>query len=232
MPGWWLALPQRQFLPASHLLPHFYAYRAPYLTPGPPHSYVTADSLRPAHLRLTLQVDFASRTLAGAAIWWLAGSALAAPAELVLDTRDLTIEGVMLGDAPAGPAAAYTLGPAPDPVLGSALRIAVPAGTVAVREAYRTQPGAAALQWLALAQTAGQHPFLFTQSQTILARTWVPCPDSPGIRFSYEAEVEITGAERGQLLALMSATDNHHTTPPTGATAFGSPSRCRPTCWH
>ena len=48
---------------------------------------------------------------------------------------------------------------------------------------YLTTPAAAALQWLEPAQTAGgKRPYLFTQSQAILARTWVPCQDSPGVQ--------------------------------------------------
>ena len=176
----------------------------PYPPPAPdPHSFARGPAL--PHLALTLAVDFANQTLAGAATWHLAAPTVEAT-ELVLDTRDLVMEGAWADAAGTGPAVAYALGPA-DATLGRALHLPLPAGTAAVRLAYRTSPHAAALQWLAPAQTAGQHPFLFTQSQAILARTWLPCPDSPGRRFTYEAEVEILGAERGQLLALMSATN-------------------------
>ncbi|MBC7447711.1 MAG: M1 family metallopeptidase, partial [Hymenobacteraceae bacterium] len=70
---------------------------------------------------------------------------------------------------------------------------------------YATNPaGADALQWLQPAQTAGRRqPLLFTQSQAILARTWVPIQDSPGIRFTYDARVEVPS----HLVALMSATN-------------------------
>lgn len=187
-----------------------------------PHSYASQSARRVRHLRLQLAVDFASRTLAGTVTWLLAetpaGSAPGATAEFILDTRDLRIERVSLGETADGPAADYRLDPA-DPVLGQALRIGVPTGTPAVCITYRTVPEAAALQWLSLTQTAGAHPFLFTQSQAILARTWLPCPDSPGIRFTYEAAVEILGAERGQLLALMSA-ENPQTTAPDGRYQF------------
>ncbi|MGI4872971.1 MAG: M1 family metallopeptidase [Janthinobacterium lividum] len=169
-----------------------------------PHSYAATASLRVRHLRLALTIDFARRTLAGTATWLLA-EASATDAELVLDTRDLTLTGAWLGEVAGGPATTnFTMGP-PDAVLGQALHLPVPAGTTAVSLTYHTAPEAAALQWLEPAQTAGQHPFLFTQSQAILARTWLPCQDSPGIRFTYEATVEILGEERGQLLALMSA---------------------------
>jgi leukotriene-A4 hydrolase len=184
-----------------------------------PHSYAQGPALR--HLRLALRIDFAQRELAGSATWLLA-EPVAAATVLVLDTRDLTIEGVSLGEAASATPLAYSLA-APDAVLGQALRLELPAGTSAISIRYRTSPGAAALQWLAPAQTAGQHPFLFTQSQAILARTWLPCPDSPGLRFSYEAEVTIEGAERGQLLALMSAADNPQATAPDGCYSFRQP---------
>jgi aminopeptidase N len=197
--------------------------------PADPHSYAQGPALR--HLQLKLTVDFAQQMLAGSATWLLA-EPLATAATLVFDTRELTIESTMASPALAAGATAdaaaqlapvpYALG-APDAVLGQALRVELPAGTTTVRVAYRTSPGAAAVQWLAPAQTAGAHPFLFTQSQAILARTWLPCPDSPGRRFSYEATVEVLGPERGQLLALMSAADNPQATAPDGRYHFRQP---------
>ncbi len=177
-----------------------------------PHSYAGQGTLRVRHLRLQVAVDFAQRTLAATATWWLTEPTAGGPATLVLDTRGLLLDAVSRGESADGPAASYRLETA-DPVLGQALRIEVPAGTAAISIAYRTVPEAAALQWLAPAQTAGAHPFLFTQSQAILARTWLPCQDSPGIRFTYEATVEVLGPERGQLLALMSAENPQHTAP-------------------
>ncbi|RZK22231.1 MAG: aminopeptidase, partial [Hymenobacter sp.] len=194
-----------------------------YVLAPDPHSYASLRALRVRHLRLYLSVDFSQRTLAGTATWLLADGAAtlgpaAAEAGLVLDTHGLLLEGVYLGETAADPAAKYHLAAA-DPVLGQALHIELPVGTAAVTIRYRTGPAAAALQWLSPTQTAGEYPFLFTQSQAILARTWLPCQDSPGIRFTYEATVEVLGAERGQLLALMSA-ENPRWTAPDGRYQF------------
>ena len=61
---------------------------------------------------------------------------------------------------------------------------------------------ARALQWLSPEQTADKtKPFLFTQGQAILTRTWIPVQDSPGIRFTYNAKVKVPN----DLMALMSA---------------------------
>lgn len=163
-----------------------------------PHSCARPADVAVHHLALDLTVDFAARTLAGHATWHLTSAAGAT--ELWLDTRDLLIDAVQLG-GPDGTPAPFRLGAA-DPVLGQALRIELAPGTEQVTIRYRTTPGAAALQWLVPEQTAGrQHPFLFTQSQAILARTWLPCQDSPGVRFTYEARVQAPA----ELLALMSA---------------------------
>jgi len=61
-----------------------------------------------------------------------------------------------------------------------------------VKIRYSTDPTATALQWLAPEQTAGkERPFLYTQSQAIHARSWIPLQDSPGVRVTYEARVRV-----------------------------------------
>ncbi|MBO2007677.1 M1 family metallopeptidase [Hymenobacter negativus] len=177
-----------------------------FLTPPPsalptdPHSFASRSSARVQHLALDLTVDFDTRTLSGSATWQLAE--LGPATEVVFDTRNLTIESVEVLDADGTAAPSiYTLDSTPDVVLGQGLSVALTPTASAVRIRYRTAPTAAALQWLAPEQTAGTEPFLFTQSQAILARTWLPCQDSPGIRFTYEATVRVPV----HLLALMSA---------------------------
>ena len=104
--------------------------------------------------------------------------------ELILDTRDLTIHEVEN-------AASFEVGPA-DPIFGAPLRIRLN-GADFVRIHYSTSPAASGLQWLEPAQTAGKvHPFLYTQSQAIHARSWIPLQDSPAVRVTYTARV-VTG---------------------------------------
>ena len=55
---------------------------------------------------------------------------------------------------------------------------------------YASAPDAEALQWLEPEQTAGgEYPFVFSQGQAILNRTWIPTQDSPGIRQTWEARI-------------------------------------------
>jgi leukotriene-A4 hydrolase len=119
-------------------------------------------------------------------------------AHVALDTRDLEIEAVT--DA-AGAPLQWRLGAA-DPILGRALRVDLPADRRRIVIRYRTSPGAAALQWLTPEQTAAKrHPYLFSQGQAILTRTWIPTQDSPGIRQSYDARIVVPA----ELRAVMSA---------------------------
>lgn len=183
---------------------------------GPdPHSYANYDAVLVRDLKLDLVVSFEQRTLAGTAeltlMWRKAG-----PRQLVLDTRDLGIERVSAVESDGStPPLPFTVGPR-DPIFGSKLVIQVKPGHLPerVRIEYKTSPSASGLQWLSPAQTAGkQHPFLFSQSQAIHARSWVPIQDTPAVRFTYSARVRTPPG----LLARMSA-DNR---PPAQAAAAG-----------
>lgn len=163
-----------------------------------PHSFAHPAEAVVKHLNLDIAVDFSGKTIIGTADWTLQTSADAK--HLFLDTRDLDIRSVT--DAQGNPLE-FRIGEKQQ-YLGQPLEIDLKPGTQQVKVAFATRPEAGALQWLSPEQTAGkQHPFLFTQSQAILARTWLPCQDSPGIRFTYSAKVKVPA----ELMAVMSASN-------------------------
>ncbi len=180
-------------------------------------SYAEPDKVAIKHLALDLKLDFDKKTLAGTATLDLDWKDKAANA-LVLDTRDLTIEKIEGGDGTNWQALTFELAPR-DAIFGSKLSIAMPAQSPKVRISYQTSPQASGLQWLTPAMTLGKKtPFMFSQSQAIHARSWVPLQDTPGVRFTYEAHVTTPK----NAIALMSA-DNDPKAPRDGDYSFKMP---------
>ncbi|MFL5382600.1 MAG: M1 family metallopeptidase [Longimicrobiaceae bacterium] len=166
------------------------------LLPRDVHSFARPNEARVTHVELDLTTDFGAKRLGGTAT--LNVQAAPGAREIVLDTKNLAIARVT--DA-AGQPLRWTLG-AVDSILGQPLTVELPAGTRKIVVHYATNPGAAALQWLTPEQTAGKrHPYLFSQGQAILTRTWVPTQDSPGIRQTYGARITVPA----ELKAVMSA---------------------------
>ena len=153
------------------------------------HSYAEPGQVRTKDIALALAIDFAKKTLSGSATYtldWVNPKA----GRLVLDTRDLTIEKVV-GERADGKWGdlIFALEPA-DKLLGAKLSIAAPDRPKRVRITYTTSPNASGLQWLTPEMTQGKAaPFMFSQSQQIHARSWVPIQDTPQVRFTYTAHV-------------------------------------------
>ena len=159
------------------------------------HSFSEPHHVVTTHLDLDVEVDFEKEIISGEARYEIQN--LTGHNQLVLDVNGLEIDKVTIDNK----ASSFHLGDQ-DSILGQPLIIDVDEDTKAVSIFYQTGTEAKALQWLNPKQTAGKkHPFLFTQSQAILARTWLPCQDSPGVRFSYTAKVKVPK----DLLAIMSA---------------------------
>lgn len=163
-----------------------------------PHSFSKPSEAAVTHLKWKAVVDFHKRIIHATASWQIK---VAANADIImLDTKGLKIHKITLDN---GKPAEYRLAD-PDSILGRALAILIQPDTKQINIEYDTSPEGEAVQWLEPSQTAGKkNPFLFTQSQAILARSWVPCQDSPGVRFTYDADVTVPP----DLLALMSASN-------------------------
>ena len=177
------------------------------------HSFANVEQFRVTRLSLDLRVDSDQKVLRGVAglrIKRLDPNAT----ELILDTRDLNVTAVdqkpqdVLG-ALSKTETTWVSRPyhfeRKDKILGQALVIELPPSkksTEFVRIEYETSPTASALQWLAPEQTAGKRkPFLFTQSEAIGARSWIPLQDTPQVRMTYKAIIRTSP----DVLAVMSA---------------------------
>lgn len=158
-----------------------------------PHSCWNDEGAQIKHIEFDLLVDFDMKVLRGTAEYHFDRKL---SEELLLDTRDLTIEKVEAD----GTELNWIL--SDSTFLGRILTIRETKGLASLRIRFKTSRDAAALQWLAPEQTAGkQHPYVFSQCQPILARTVFPCHDTPAVRFTYEATLRVP---RG-LTAVMAA---------------------------
>ena len=176
------------------------------------HSYANVDQFRTTHLDLNLRVDFGFKTITGSVTLELKRLDPRST-QLVLDTKDLMILDVMqkATDVLGATAKNQTIWVSrpfhlekPDPILGSALVIDLPPskkGTESIKIDYETLESSSALQWLTEKQTARHKPFLYTESEPIGARTWIPLQDTPQVRATYKAKVH---TDQG-LRAVMSA---------------------------
>lgn len=186
-------------------------------------SFANTDQFVTEHLALDLIVDFDAEELRGSALLTMRKLDFGAT-EIILDTRDLRISAVqvLLADGVAL-AADHRFGGS-DTVKGTPLIISLPdaakaATQLGLKLQYTTSPDSTALQWLPPELTAGgKHPLMFSQSQAIHARSWVPLQDTPAVRITYDAVIHTPP----QLLALMSA-DNDPLTPRGGEYHFEMP---------
>jgi leukotriene-A4 hydrolase len=174
-----------------------------------PFTFANTDQFVSRHLELELAVDFSRQRLEGSVIHHMECREPGAET-VVLDTRGLQIERVQLLRA-SGTAGdlQFDLGPT-DPVRGGPLHIRLPVGLgceggFQLKIDYRTGPEASAIMWLPPDMTAGgEYPFMFTQSQSIHARSWIPLQDTPAVRLTYEAVIRTPP----ELLAVMSANND------------------------
>jgi leukotriene-A4 hydrolase len=167
-------------------------------------SFSRHDEVKMTHLNLNLEVNFKRQILEGYAI--IDYQVIKPEAKrLVLDSRGLKIKRVeslhdsknnkllwRKGDSIAG--------------LGTELIIDLPTDHTAIKIHYQTMPEASGLQWLEPEKTSGKKsPYLFSQSQAIHARSWIPIQDTPSVRVTYDATMHV----KPGLRVVMSADNNN-----------------------
>ncbi|MDR6093270.1 M1 family metallopeptidase [Stenotrophomonas sp. SORGH_AS_0321] len=164
-------------------------------------SYAEPEKVVIKDIALDLKLDFDAKQIGGTATYTLEWKDKDAK-QLVLDTRELNVAKVEAVAADgARSALPFVLAPV-DKVFGSKLTIEALAQPTKVEISYHTAPTASGLQWLEPSMTEGkQLPFMFSQSQAIHARSWVPLQDTPSVRFTYSAHV----TSRPDVMVLMSA---------------------------
>ncbi len=167
------------------------------------HTAASRSAARVQHLSLDITVDMDKHVISGTANYKLTENTNCDT--IYFDTKDLKI--TKITDVDSHQDLNFELFNK-DEILGSALEVFVNKDTKNISIEYATSENAAALQWI-------DSSFLYTQSQAILARSWIPCQDGPGIRFTYDAKVRVPS----KYLAVMSA-ENPQTKNDSGVYTF------------
>ncbi|GGQ22151.1 M1 family metallopeptidase [Shewanella litoralis] len=163
------------------------------------HSSANTDALCVHHVDININVDFIAQQLSGTVTLFF--NRKQTQSVLIIDGRDLFIDNIT--DLHGQPLA-YECEDV-NPILGQRWLINVGLLITQVVVHYHTSPKAQGLQWLSAEQTLGkQLPYLFSQSQPINARSWLPLQDSPKARVTFNATVK---APLG-LRVVMSANNN------------------------
>jgi leukotriene-A4 hydrolase len=167
------------------------------------------QAVKTQHLKLQWNVDFENHVLDGWAEHTMVILQPGVPSSrAIFDTSS----GLRVHKAEVnGVEAAFKFG-APHAIFGTPLEVSLTTAgllnkgnTVVVRIHYTTTPTASACQWLPPAQTAGKkHPYLFTQSQAIHARSIFPCQDAPAVKMTYSARVRVPQWATALMSALRS----------------------------
>ncbi|MCZ4409860.1 M1 family metallopeptidase [Cryomorphaceae bacterium 1068] len=159
------------------------------------HSFSKPNDVAVTHISLDLMVSFEDRIISGTVVYNIERNT---QGDLILDTDGLTITAAR--DAATNKELQFSLNEGDD--YGNELVIELNDETKKVAVDYSTSPDAAALLWMDPEQTNdGKAPFLFTQGQAILTRSWIPIQDSPAVRVTYDAKVTVPSG----MMALMSA---------------------------
>ena len=160
------------------------------------HSYSNVNEINTTHLHLDIAVDFDKKELKGVVRHTMNNTGVN---RVIFDMYGLSIEKVTIGEDEKE--TTYTIGEEL-PTLGAPLIVDIEPTTTVVNIYYSTTDASSALDWLAPELTMSkEHPFLYTQGQAILTRTWIPVQDIPSNRITYSADVKVPLG----LLALMSA---------------------------
>ncbi len=163
------------------------------------HSYSNISEVRTKHLDLELDVNFKNQTIYGVARHTIEN--LGADT-VIFDIKNLEIQKITTGLGEEKETN-FLIGEwDKDSLLGQPLLVKIEPTTKYVNIYYETTQKTEAIDWLPAELTDGKsHPYMYTQGQAILTRSWIPLQDSPANRLTYSAEVKVPK----ELMAVMSA---------------------------
>lgn len=164
------------------------------------HSYSNTNEAHTTHLHLDLDVSFKDKSINGIARHSITNNGADT---IIFDVKNLNIQKVTLGKKEEERDVPFSIGENDD-LLGAPLYVIIDKKTESVNIYYNTTDQSDAIDWLPKSLTAGkEYPFMYTQGEALLTRSWIPIQDVPSNRITYSSNVKVPS----DLLALMSASN-------------------------
>lgn len=164
------------------------------------HTHSNIEEINTVHMHLDLVADFENKKITGVARHTMENSGVK---KAIFDLDGLNIIKVTIGKSENEEDTEFEIGENIENV-GASLIVEIHEETTDINIYYETTPASNALDWLPPSLTAsGKYPFLYTQGQPILTRTWIPLQDTPANRITYSADIQVPEG----LLAIMSASN-------------------------
>jgi leukotriene-A4 hydrolase len=151
-----------------------------------PNTLSNYDKWKTKHTTVNFRVNFDEQRLEGSVQLDLESLTDKESQEIILDTNELHVSSVTLDSSDS----AWKLKDRVEPY-GSPLYVSVPGGvtkgeSVKLDIAVETTAKCAGLQWMTPAQTGNKkHPYVYSQCQAILARSVLPCQDTPDVKSTF-----------------------------------------------
>ncbi len=158
-------------------------------------SYANFDKIVQEHIELDVYIDFAKEIITGK-VKIKFNRIDKSETKIVLDTKCLNIQSIK--DEQSNKSLSYNVvdNHQYKDAIGSPLIINLDEtsqeSSVTIVIEYSTTEGADAVQWLKPSQTLSKkHPFMFTQGEAILTRTYIPCQDTPSAKVTVRAILKV-----------------------------------------
>lgn len=160
------------------------------------HSHSNYLSISLTHLSINYDIDFNRKILFGYTDYY---SHVHEPTAFInLDARSISIEKVLLLPVQGEPTPISFTIPIHHPILGYCLQIPIPSeyqkkGAIFNFRVYSsTSEQSSGIQWFEPNQTLGKkYPYVYTQFEAILARTFIPCQDTPAVKTTYDIRLRV-----------------------------------------
>ncbi|RYP47007.1 hypothetical protein DL768_006867 [Monosporascus sp. mg162] len=156
------------------------------MAPRDPNTLANYGDWRTRHTTVNFKVNFDKQRLEGSVLLELESLTDKESKEIILDTNSLSVLSVKLNSSDSDWMVKDRVTP-----YGSPLHVPVPNGAslgevVKLDIGLETTKDCAGLQWMTPPQTGNKkHPYVYSQCQAILARSILPCQDTPDVKSTY-----------------------------------------------